>query len=437
MSEQNTLTLIAILTADWHFVHNNWRHRPEINGDAWTSLAQVKYCEHAFGIPLIGAGDLLDSARPPSVIVGGLREVLSEYRTVSHGLYINGNHDKVKPSWINVLYGDAEYHDRSRWEGWHDLTKNPGRIQFGSPSYTVGIEKGVAQFKPKWTQECPAWTEPTDQWCAYGIDYVETSDLLQEKLDELEPNIRQDTKNLLVLHQGVEGLLPKMAVELFDGMIPDGIDIVLCGHTHIAKVLEITTKSGRSIPLVSPGSLHLCSIDEDPRKKLYFLCNDGSVWSIPLVTRRVISVNFSGSTESEIRETAVKVIASLNRKEKPATAKLREKINVPLLRVVYDTSTAPKVRSIFETALRNAGATAHLFYKNNAEKISNSLNTVVQDGMDTSFIHSGFDYAKAAFQKLEKDKKVRQIVENLLDRQPSQENYDTLKEDFINATVRR
>jgi len=46
---------------------------------------------------------------------------------------------------------------------------------------------------------------------------------------------------------------------------------------------------------------------------------------------------------------------------------------------VNDTSTAPKIRSIFETALREAGVEAHLFYKNNAEKVANDLDSVVQD----------------------------------------------------------
>jgi len=432
---QDTIPLIAALTSDWHFMHNAWRHRPEICGDAAASLEQVLDYVRYYKLPIIAAGDLLDNTRPTSSVISSLWDTLGN-RGIS-GFHINGNHDKVKPSWLTALDG-IFLHEYTGRAGWIDLTEIPPPEVPGCPdewkvfpSQTDGIKHVPQNAAEKWTQELQAWTPPTTKWCAYGIDYVETADQLQEKLNELEPHLRKDTKNLLVLHQGVEGLIPKMKAELSDGMIPDGVDIVLCGHTHISKVLFVETKGGKSIPLVSPGSLHMCSIDEDPRKKCYFLGADGSVWSVPVFTRRVITVNFSGCAESEIRETAIKVVASLKKKDDSKKAEIRKKLGAPLLRVVYDTSTAPKIRSIFETALREAEVEAHLFYKNNAEKVSNDLDSVAQDGIDTSFVNSGFDYAKAAFQKLEKDKKVRRIVEAMLESQPSQESYDTLKQEFV------
>jgi hypothetical protein len=59
------------------------------------------------------------------------------------------------------------------------------------------------------------------------------------------------------------------------------------------------------------------------------------------------------------------------------------------------------------------------------------LETVVEDGMDSSFVTSSFDYAKATFQSLETDRKVRRIVETMLENQPSQETYTQLKEKFL------
>jgi hypothetical protein len=178
--------------------------------------------------------------------------------------------------------------------------------------------------------------------------------------------------------------------------------------------------------LVSPGSLHLCSIDENPKKKLYFLGADGSIWSAPLVSRRVISANFVGGTESEIREKTLKIVASLQQgRVRP------DEIKEPIVRVIYDGATAPKMRTIFETALRDSGSNAHVFYTNRAEKVSNDLETVVEDGMDSSFVTSSFDYAKATFQSLETDRKVRRIVETMLESQPSQETYTQLKEKFL------
>jgi len=423
------IPLIAILTADWHFTHNMWRHRPEICDDAAVSLEQVQEHVYNLKIPIIAAGDLFDNARPSSRVVSELDCVLDNpFYDLTH-LYISGNHDRVQPPWIDVLYGKST--DNEGVTHWHNLAACPYKFGF------IQEVTSDALTKMQGVQELDAWTKPTNQWRAYGIDYVETADKLQEKLDELAQSCDPNTKNLLVLHQGVAGLIPKMTAELTDGMIPDGFDMVLCGHCHVRAVTTILTKGRKSIPLISPGSLHMCSIDEDPRKKVYLLAADGSVWSVPLITRRVISVKFSGVSESEVRETAVKVAASLNKEDVPEIATWRERIKTPILRVVYDTWETPKVKTIFETALREAGAAAHIFYTSKTEKVSNSLDTVIDDGMDAAFVNSGFDYAKAAFQTLEKDKKVRQIVETMLESTPSQESYTALKEEFIHAQNRK
>ena len=162
-------------------------------------------------------------------------------------------------------------------------------------------------------------------------------------------------------------------------------------------------------------------------KKLYFLGADSSVWSTPLVTRRVINANFCGSPESDVRMEAIKIAKAVNnpKKERP------EEIRIPIVRIVYDGKTAPKIRTIFGTALQEAEATAHVFYTNKEEKVSEDLHTVVDDGIDSSFTTSSFDHAKATFQKMEKDAHVRRIVEEWLAQEPSQENYDKVKEEIL------
>jgi hypothetical protein len=221
-------------------------------------------------------------------------------------------------------------------------------------------------------------------------------------------------------------MVPKMTATLTDGMIPDWIDMILVGHIHLSRIGTLKTKSGREIPFVSPGSLHLCSIDEEPNKKMYFLGSDGSIWSKPLLTRRVIVMDFCGGTETEIRERTIKMAASLQnpKKNRPDT------IKTPIVRVVYDGTTVPKVRSMVETALRNEGVACHLFYSNKAEKVENELNTIVEEGLNSSFMDSGFDHAKTAFQGLERDKIVRNLVETILESPPVQESYQKLKETF-------
>jgi DNA repair exonuclease SbcCD nuclease subunit len=402
--------IIAVLTADWHLCHNTWRHRPEIFGDALCAAEQVASYAKKFGSPIIAAGDIFDSTRPSSQMLGDLRKILHG----SIGYFINGNHDKVSPSWMTLI-------DTGTVEGrtfWYDL---------GVESYPLYEGKKIDPEESGFLQEHPGWSADQWRWWAYGVNHVETRDKLQECLDSIERHLSDEQNNLLVLHQGIEGLIPKMSAELFDGMVPDDIDLVLCGHTHINGVMTVKTKGGREIPLVSPGSLHLCSIDEKRKKKLYFLGADGSLWSAPLMTRRVITANFIGGTESEIREETLKIVASLQQGRVRSAV-----IQTPIIRVIYDGATAPKMRTIFETALRDADGKAHVFYTNRAAKIANDLDTVVEDGMDSSFVTSSFDYAKATFQSLETDKKVRRIVETMLETQPSQETYTQLKEKFSN-----
>jgi len=412
--------LIAILTADWHFMPHAWRHRPEICHDAWVSLDQLsKYSWQGMDLPIIAAGDLLDTARPTSEVLSQLREAMNVDQYVEHrGFCINGNHDKSDPSWMEILFPSEPR------RSWTHLSKQKNGCMLRSRRRLPSEDGKV------WTLETPPLPDPLSKWCVYGIDYVETREQLQEKLDALEPQLGWVSHNLLVLHQGVEGIIPKMSAELSDGMIPDNVDMVLCGHAHVSKVVSIETKSGNSIPLLSPGSIHMCSIDEDPKKKVYFLAQDGSIWSVPITVRRTVIGDFSGGTESEIREKSIKIAAALRKKAKPEVEQIREKISTPLVRIIYDGATVPKARSIFEMALREAGVEAHVFYKNKAEKITDDMDVIVEEGMSTSFVASSFDYAKTAFQTMEKDKIVRKIVETMLDTEPSQENYTNLKGEF-------
>jgi len=318
MSSQ--VPIIALLTADWHLCHNAWRHRPEIFGDALCAAEQVADYAKQFGCPIIAAGDIFDSTRPSSQMLGDLRKILHG----SIGYFINGNHDKVSPSWMTLI-------DTGTVEGrtyWYDVATS---------CYFLDRNAKAPPDESGLLQERPGWNADQWQWWVYGINHVETREKLQGHLDGIESLLSDETNNLLVLHQGIEGLLPKMSAELFDGMIPDDIDLVLCGHTHIGGVLSIKTKGGREIPLVSPGSLHLCAIDEEPLKKLYFLRAGGAIGSVPLLSRRIINANFIGGTESEIREETLKIVASLQR------SRVRpEKIQSPIIRVIYDGTTAPQ-----------------------------------------------------------------------------------------------
>ena len=241
---KNTTSLIAILTADWHLTHNKWKHRPEINGDALCSLKQVVKHAQDFNLPILAAGDIFDTPRPSTGLLRDVRDILFQERAVA---YVNGNHDKVTPPWFEVVLGQRPILNYNRL----------GVLSHWTLSSGCPVEPEQYNLK----NELPGGKKK-HAWFVYGIEYVETAEKLQERLDALtEQTAPNPMKHLLVLHQGLEGLIPKMTAELTDGMIPDWVDMVLCGHIHIGTVTTIKTKGGKAIPLVSPGSLHLCAIN--------------------------------------------------------------------------------------------------------------------------------------------------------------------------------
>ena len=168
------IPLIAVLSADWHFCHNKWKHRPEINGDAATSLLQVYDDSTDYGLPVIAAGDLFDKPRPTIHVIDLLNEVFAEYTGHKQLCYhINGNsgHDKVKPPWMSALFGHGTTN-----QNWHDLTTCCGSLD---------TQFSVEELDESWTEELPAWTTATRNWLVHGIDHVETREKLQEELDRV------------------------------------------------------------------------------------------------------------------------------------------------------------------------------------------------------------------------------------------------------------
>jgi DNA repair exonuclease SbcCD nuclease subunit len=405
---------LTLVTADWHLTHNAWKWRPNLYGDAIAALEQVTQIANEYNYPVIAAGDMFDVKRPPLEILLRTRGALC---TVS-GYFIQGNHDKITAetgSWMSLITSLGL---------WRNLD---WRNTWGSGGVAITKKSSNHVISDKWLLESPPIAEEYTIWVMDGVDYVSTREELQERLDAIPaPKSIAGVKYLLVLHQGCAPIFAAGDPELDHGMIPDRYDFVICGHYHKAMITKIQTKSGKEIPCLSPGGLHLLSVVEDPVKKLYLFCDDGSVYSKRLITRRVIKQDMQDATESQIRESLAELVKKLKKK----TIERPKDIETPIVSVIYNSNTIESLRSLFEITLKEEGLDVHLFFKDVSDKDAYEIE--LARGVETEMtLETGFQHVKDLFRQSEQDPHLRQIVENMLDAEPSQENYDRIKNNFL------
>ena len=394
---------LAILTSDWHLATSTWKWRSSLCGDALFGLDQIVELARNRNLPILAAGDLFSSKEPRLDILLQTHRRLAE----TYGIYIQGNHEKRTPAWMELV---APH--------WHSLERQPIRLDVSG----AGTESKWCHDLP---EEIPPLFESSRAWKVFGLDFRLTPAELAEQMTQLEAIARLESENakILVLHQACDLFVPKEQAELTDGIVPDCFDLVVVGHIHIARSGIIRTQNGRPIPCLSPGGTHLCSIDEQPTKKMYLLLSDGSVRSIPLLARRILRCDFSGMTDTEIRVTAGTILATIQSgKSRPAT------IAVPILQVFLDHATSPHLRTILESEL---GDQVHLFYKRTVSGQQESELYSDEELDLTDRTEHGLLFAREIFPRYEPNETVRQLVETLLDREPSQELYNRLKTNYL------
>jgi DNA repair exonuclease SbcCD nuclease subunit len=401
---------IALITADWHLTHNAWKWRPNLYGDALFGLQQICKTASHYGLPIIAAGDMFDVKRPPLQILLDAKLIIDN----TEGYYIQGNHDKTTPSWMSLISSDTS---------WWDIVRDTPVL---GPSRCPSVPD-----TGEWTKERdPSFLKPVNKWTLYGIHYVGSREQLQTELDQLPELNESGVGNILVLHQSCSEVFPMGEPELIDGMIPNDYDLVICGHYHKAMLASIKTKSGDSVPCLSPGGTHLLSIAEDPSKKIYMFCDDGAIYSKKLITRRVIRQDVQNATESEIRQSLVGLVQALKKKK---TVKRPPEIDTPIVYVIYNSATVETLKSIVDTTLKSEGVAAHIFYKDISEKDSYEIEFADNTEFSAT-ISTGFEYARDVFLQSEQDSNIRRIVESMLDTEPSQESYEQIKNTFLGET---
>ena len=395
---------LAIMTGDWHLVSHAWKSRPTLSGDAECALRQVAQFSRSSGLPIIAAGDLFDSKHPGMPNLYPAHQLLRETK----GYYIQGNHERQSLPWMLLVAPN-----------WRHLENQSVTLT------TDGIPHAAEII---WRDDIvilPPLFATDKTWNVYGLDFTGSTPQLRERLDALEMKDRDGEANLLVLHQSTPQMMPMDLNELQDNMVPDAVDLIVVGHCHQASTFAVTTQSGRSIPGISPGGFHLLSILESPKKRMAVLFSDGSVRTVPLVTRRVLAANLCGKTDSDVREE----VATLRRKIKKGKKRPPE-IDKPIVYARMNESTSQEAERIVKSEL---GESAHLFFKRERSDAAPGTPDVSRlENIDIArHTESGFEYIRGIFRDFEPDTEVRGIVEGLLETDPSYETYQTLKSRFL------
>lgn len=335
-------TPIAVLTADFHLADRKWKNRYSLRADSYWSLYQIAAYVYQSHLPLFVAGDIFDrSTFTPDVLlrtqeafmlgaVGNGTQSSQSDQEAAHVFYIQGNHDLQREPWLSVLGSD-----RSLAQFFHVGLKPAGYVA----------------------------TNGTHILCS-GIDFT-SKHKLQSDLDQLESMINAQlsdgTKNVLMLHQRFEKFMGNLGYELEDGMVPDCIDFILLGDYHEYIKSTVKSKSGKEIPLLSPGSICLQSIAEDPAKYFHvlYLLPDGtfSTEEVKLLTRKMYVVNVS--TEDEMLNALAQIedLASATQ-DRPEGSWPDLKLDYPVIRITYN---ATVVKDVLARALSSAKDRVHVF----------------------------------------------------------------------------
>lgn len=302
---------LFVATADWHVKEHTWADRPGLRGDAIYALAQIVSFAVKKRIPVLAAGDLLDSKRNEAFPIHAVRIQIERLAEADVPLYfIQGQHELQERPWLNALH---------KWPTWwgDDLCLRIGTHR------VWGLE----------------WTPP---------------DQLEKRLGD----IPEETAVVMVhqvCHHWMGGIT---SPELDFAMVPHA-KLLIVGDYHKHDKVLAHNKQGKKMLVLSPGSIAMQSIDEERVKKFFVVFDDLSVKSVRLKTRPVIDCppltcehdvdRFVGSIEADI------LVANARAR----AIGIPEGIRDPIVYVSYDVT----VPDVYKRIARAMPKGTHLFRK--------------------------------------------------------------------------
>lgn len=233
---------VGVISADWHLKPCTWSKYPTLCGDSYRSAKFiVEYCCNQ-SLPLFLLGDILDRRDPDPVSVGVLSDLMNQMRFKNERMtyFIEGQHERhpIRP-WMTVVGGWVAH--------LHEQSVLVDGINF------------------------------------YGLDYT-SPDVLPEKLKNI-PNYA----DIFLAHQVWKERMVRTGDSPADAAFADipTVPVVISGDFHAHKTTTHTCKDGHEILAVSPGSIYMKSLDEDPNKFFYVLMSDLTFQSVKIPTRPV------------------------------------------------------------------------------------------------------------------------------------------------------
>lgn len=244
---------IAVIAADTHLAPRAWASHPGISGDAYYSFKQIiDFCWES-ELPLILAGDVFDKTRIDPATISSTRILIERMRKMDRRIhYIQGQHelDRIDP-WLNAI---------SDW---------PRHIH-AQTAHISGIN-------------------------LYGLDWT-PADQVKEEFDKLPP-----TTDLLVAHQVWKDLMGRNIgdAECSFSDVPF-VHMIATGDYHRHLNFIATNQQCKPVKILSPGSICMQSIDENPAKFIFILNDSLVATSHQLKTRQCFRFTINTQEELEI-----------------------------------------------------------------------------------------------------------------------------------------
>ena len=286
---------LALVSADWHVRKGDrvWANKiPALSGDVSHSIQHITEIAEEYGVSyVLLAGDILEKQTQTSDVAQILRSAMDTFkRREQHVFYVQGQHELADPPWLSAV------HD------WPQYAAADEEIAIGD--YTLR-----------------------------GCDYSPP-----DKAEDVLKNL--PAADILLTHQvwnhpeylGSRGYADT-------SWVPSEYKMVITGDYHVHQDNHIDGKV-----FLSPGSIAMQKIDEDPVKFVYILYDDLTYKRVQLRTRSFYSADIE--TEEDLQS----FIDNWEHKS-PAG------INIPLYRVRYFSD----IPGVVDRLRRCVGAEAHLY----------------------------------------------------------------------------
>lgn len=210
-----------IFAADIHLSKLTWQNKPDMIGDSWRSFMQIIDYALEHKLPIILGGDVFDKEQPDSASLQVLYRAMDKMQAAGLAVYfIEGQHEKAQPAWMSA-------------HAWPQHVGIPPNQFFTIASHTF-----------------------------YGINWTARSEI-KELVNSIPQNVE-----FLVMHQVWAEHMGNIVIpELSIHDLPYACT-VLTGDYHKHQITEHITAGGK-ITMVSPGSINMRKIDEDPEKYFY------------------------------------------------------------------------------------------------------------------------------------------------------------------------